>query len=100
MKVEGDIDVVFVFKIEVEGRRAQFGALGDILDSCPAEALGVKMSGVGIAERAERMIIFAFSSIVAFFFLEILDWSILLLAVLTNFTVLQRGAHFLRCSRD
>jgi archaetidylinositol phosphate synthase len=65
-----------------------------------SEAAGVDMSGVGIAERAERMIIFALASIIAFFFLEILDWSILLLAVLTNFTVLQRGAHFLRASRD
>jgi archaetidylinositol phosphate synthase len=61
-----------------------------------SEAAGVDMSGVGIAERAERMIIFALASILAFFFLEVLDWSILLLAILTNFTVLQRGAHFLR----
>ncbi len=65
-----------------------------------SEAAGVDMSGVGIAERAERMIIFALASIMAFFFHEILDWSILLLAILTNFTVLQRVAHFLRMSRD
>ena len=65
-----------------------------------SEAAGVDMSGVGIAERAERMIIFALASIIAFFFHEILDWSILLLAILTNLTVLQRGAHFLKASRN
>lgn len=65
-----------------------------------SEAAGVDMSGVGIAERAERMIIYAIASIMAFFFIEVLDLSILMLAVLTNFTVLQRGAYFLKASRE
>jgi len=58
-----------------------------------AEAAGIKMESVGIAERAERMLILAATTLAAFFWLPSLNWGIVILAVLSNFTVLQRGLH-------
>jgi phosphatidylglycerophosphate synthase len=59
-----------------------------------AEAEGVSMSGVGFAERAERMIFLSFSSIVSFFWIDALKWGIILLTLLSNFTVIQRILYF------
>jgi archaetidylinositol phosphate synthase len=61
-----------------------------------AEAAGIKMESVGLAERAERMLILAVASIAAFFWLPALNWGIIVLAILSNFTVLQRGLHAYR----
>jgi len=66
-----------------------------------AEATGIKMESVGIAERAERMIILAAASLAAFFWPQILNFGVLnigiiILAVLSNFTVLQRAIHVYR----
>ena len=61
-----------------------------------AEAAGIKMESVGLAERAERMLILAVATVAAFFWLPSLRWGIILLAVLSNFTVLQRGLHAYR----
>jgi archaetidylinositol phosphate synthase len=61
-----------------------------------AEAAGIKMESVGFAERAERMLILAAASIAAFFWLPSLYWGIILLAILANLTVLQRGLHVYR----
>jgi archaetidylinositol phosphate synthase len=61
-----------------------------------AEAAGIKMESVGLAERAERMLILAVASIAAFFWLPSLNYGIIVLAVLSNFTVLQRGLHAYR----
>jgi phosphatidylglycerophosphate synthase len=58
-----------------------------------AEAVGIKMESVGLAERAERMLILAVVSIIAFFWLPALIYGIALLAVLSNFTVIQRAMH-------
>src|SRR3989337_2274396 len=58
-----------------------------------AEAVGIKMESMGIAERAERMLILAGASAAAFFWLQSLEVGIILLAVLSNLTVLQRGIH-------
>lgn len=60
-----------------------------------AEATGVKMESIGLAERAERMLILAIASIIAFFYQPqaIINASIILLAILSNLTVLQRSAH-------
>jgi archaetidylinositol phosphate synthase len=58
-----------------------------------AEAAAIKMESVGIAERAERMLILAVASVAAIFWLPALNVGIILLAVLSNFTVLQRGLH-------
>jgi phosphatidylglycerophosphate synthase len=51
------------------------------------------MESVGFAERAERMLILAVASIAAFLWLPSLNYGIILLAVLSNITVLQRGWH-------
>ena len=58
-----------------------------------AEAVGLKMESVGLAERAERMLILAAVSIAAFFWLPTLGYGVALLAVLSNFTVVQRGLY-------
>jgi phosphatidylglycerophosphate synthase len=58
-----------------------------------AEAIGIKMESVGLAERAERMLILAAVSIAAFFWLPALGYGIALLAVLSNFTVIQRALY-------
>jgi archaetidylinositol phosphate synthase len=58
-----------------------------------AEAAGIKMESVGLAERAERMLILAVVSIIAFFWLPALGYGIAVLAVLANFTVIQRALY-------
>ena len=58
-----------------------------------AEAAGIKMESVGLAERAERMLILAAVSIIGFFWLPALGYGIALLAVLSNLTVIQRTLH-------
>ncbi len=57
-----------------------------------AEAAGIKMESIGLAERAERMLILAIITIIAFFLpqAQVLNWGIIILALLANFTVLQR----------
>jgi hypothetical protein len=52
------------------------------------------METIGLAERAERMVILAAASFVAFFWLEALNWGVAMLAVLANLTVLQRVIYF------
>jgi archaetidylinositol phosphate synthase len=58
-----------------------------------AESIGIKMESVGLAERAERMLILAAVSIIAYWWLPALGWGLVLLAVLSNFTVIQRTLH-------
>jgi archaetidylinositol phosphate synthase len=58
-----------------------------------AEGVGIKMESVGFAERAERMLILGVFTIGAVFYLPILNVGIIVLAVLTNFTVIQRVHH-------
>ena len=58
-----------------------------------AEAAEIKMESIGVAERAERMLILSIASIAAILWLPALNIGIILLAVLSNFTVLQRGLH-------
>jgi archaetidylinositol phosphate synthase len=58
-----------------------------------AEVIGVKMEAVGIAERAERMLILAAVSIIGFFYLPVLGYGVALIAVLSIATVLQRALH-------
>jgi archaetidylinositol phosphate synthase len=52
------------------------------------ELEGVKMAGVGVMERAERIVILAIFAIASYTWL-----GIIILAVLTNFTVAQRLYH-------
>src|SRR3990170_4022464 len=75
------------------GLAALFGSMLVSYSRARAEAVGIKMESVGLAERAERMLILAAASVVAFFWLPALNWGIILLAVLSNLTVLQRGLH-------
>jgi len=58
-----------------------------------AEAVGIKMESVGFAERAERMLILAAVSIIAFWWLPALGYGIILLAVISNLTVIQRALY-------
>lgn len=60
-----------------------------------AEAAGVKMESIGIAERAERIIILVVASILSIYWppTMIMNAAIILLAVLSNLTVLQRSIH-------
>ena len=65
-----------------------------------AEATGVKMEAVGVAERAERLIILAIASFISIIWLEALYWGVILLAFLSNLTVLQRVVYFYKASKD
>ena len=75
------------------GLAALAGSLLVSYSRARAEAAEIKMESIGIAERAERMLILAVSSIVAIFWLPALNWGIIVLAVLSNLTVLQRAVH-------
>jgi archaetidylinositol phosphate synthase len=78
------------------GLAALAGSLLVSYSRARAEAAGIKMESVGIAERAERMLILAAASLAAIFWSPALNWGIIVLAVLSNFTVLQRGLHAYR----
>jgi archaetidylinositol phosphate synthase len=61
-----------------------------------AEAAGVGMAGVGVAERAERMLLLTVASMASYFDVSFLGWGVIALAVAAQVTVLQRGWHFYR----
>ncbi|UCH32237.1 MAG: CDP-alcohol phosphatidyltransferase family protein [Candidatus Bathyarchaeota archaeon] len=61
-----------------------------------AEATGVKLEAIGLAERAERIIIITLASFFSFFWIEAFNWGLIILAVLTNLTVLHRTFYFYR----
>ncbi len=65
-----------------------------------AEAAGVKMESVGLFERAERIVLLALVSFISYVWLDALCWGVLLLAVLTNLTVIQRAVYFRKASQD
>jgi archaetidylinositol phosphate synthase len=67
-----------------------------------AEAAGLKMESIGLAERAERIIILAIATIIGFFWQPeaTMETSIILLAVLTNVTVLQRSLYAYKKLRE
>jgi len=65
-----------------------------------AEAAGVKMEAVGIAERAERLIILSMASFLQVAWTEALGFGVIILAVLTNLTVLQRVIYFRKASQQ
>jgi archaetidylinositol phosphate synthase len=64
-----------------------------------AEAAGVKMESVGLAERAERIVFLAAISFLSYFWFDTLNWGVLILAILTNVTVIQRAIYFHKKSR-
>jgi archaetidylinositol phosphate synthase len=55
-----------------------------------AEAAGIKMESVGFAERAERMLILSTATIIAIWWLPALNYGIIVLAIISNLTVIQR----------
>jgi len=61
-----------------------------------AEATGIRMESIGIAERPERIIILAMASVIAIFWLPTLIIGVIVIAVLATLTVLQRGVHVFR----
>jgi len=58
-----------------------------------AEGVGIKMESVGFAERAERMLILGVFTVGAVFYQPVLNAGIIVLAVITNFTAIQRVHH-------
>jgi archaetidylinositol phosphate synthase len=77
----------------VWGLAAIIGSMMVSYSRARAEAAEVKMESIGLAERAERMLLLSVASIAAIFWLPALNIGIILLALLSNFTVLQRGVH-------
>ena len=77
------------------GLTALTGSLLVSYSRARAEAAGIKMESIGLAERAERIIILATASIIASFWQPqtVINLGIILLAILSNLTVLQRGLH-------
>ncbi len=77
------------------GLTALIGSLLVSYTRARAEATEIKMETVGLAERAERIIILATASITAAFWQPrtAMNAGIILLAVLSNLTVLQRSLH-------
>ncbi|MCX6642114.1 MAG: archaetidylinositol phosphate synthase [Candidatus Bathyarchaeota archaeon] len=59
-----------------------------------SESLGIPMAAVGFAERAERMILLTLLTFGATLWLEFLDYGVILLALLTHITVVQRVLYF------
>jgi archaetidylinositol phosphate synthase len=76
------------------GITALIGSLMVSYTRSRAEADGIKMAGIGLAERGERMIFLALCSAAAYWWQPALNWGVLILGILTHFTVIQRGLHF------
>ena len=81
------------------GFAALIGSLMVSYTRSRAEALGVTMSGIGLAERAERMLILVTITFAAVFWFDIFNYGVILLAVLSHLTVIQRTLHFRKNSR-
>ncbi len=78
------------------GLLALMGSLLVSYSRARSEAAGVKMETIGLAERAERILILVVASFVSLVWGPALWWSVVLLAVLTNLTVVQRVVYFRR----
>jgi archaetidylinositol phosphate synthase len=59
-----------------------------------AEMEGVKMAGIGLAERAERMIFLSLCSFAAYWWTPALNYGIISLAILAHITIVQRILYF------
>jgi archaetidylinositol phosphate synthase len=84
----------------VWGLVAVVGSLMVSYSRARSEAAGVGMVSVGIAERAERMLLLAMVSMCAYLWLDVLSWGVILLAILSQVTVAQRILHFFRESKN
>ena len=77
----------------LEGLTALTGSLLVSYSRARAEAAGIGMESIGLAERAERIIILAIATIITIYWLPALNIGIIILAILSNLTVLQRSLH-------
>jgi archaetidylinositol phosphate synthase len=75
------------------GLAALSGSLFVSYTRARAETAQISMESVGLAERADRILILSIASIGAIFWQEALNIGIIVLAVLSNITVLQRILH-------
>jgi archaetidylinositol phosphate synthase len=75
------------------GLTALTGSLLVSYSRARAEAAGLKMESIGLAERAERIIILTAATLVALFWqpATVMNWSIIIIALLATFTVIQRA---------
>ena len=80
----------------IAGFAALIGSLMVSYTRSRAEADGVSMAGVGLAERPERMLILAAVTFIAVLWIDALNYGIILLAILSHATVIQRTMHFKR----
>ncbi|MEJ2281703.1 MAG: archaetidylinositol phosphate synthase [Candidatus Bathyarchaeota archaeon] len=80
------------------GLIALFGSLMVSYTRARAEAAGVKMESIGLAERAERIVILTIASFLSLIWWDALNFGVLLLAILTNLTVIQRAVYFHKAS--
>ena len=78
----------------IAGFAALIGSLMVSYTRSRAEAAGVPMAGVGLAERAERMLILAAVTFMAVWWLDAINYGVILLAILSHLTVIQRMQHF------
>lgn len=78
------------------GLAALIGSLLVSYARAKGEAANVKMMSVGIAERAERILIISAASLVEIFLTKAIEVAMVILAFLTNLTVLQRSIHAYR----
>ena len=83
----------------IAGFAALIGSLMVSYTRSRAEAAGVAMAGVGLAERAERMIILAAVTFAAVWWVDALNYGIILLAIISHLTVIQRTEYFRRNSK-
>ena len=81
------------------GFLALIGSLLVSYSRARAEAAGVKMETIGLAERAERIIILVIAGLLTLIWEAALWWSLVLLAILTNLTVLHRTIYFRKASK-
>jgi archaetidylinositol phosphate synthase len=79
----------------LSGLLALTGSLLVSYSRARAEAANVRMESIGIAERSERIIILLAATLIAIFWqpAKIIEAAIILLAIITNLTVAQRGIY-------
>jgi len=82
------------------GLLALIGSLLTSYARARSEAAGVPMETIGTVERAERLLVICVASLLSLFWIEALNLSVIILALATNITVLQRAVYFVRKSGD
>lgn len=78
------------------GLAALIGSLLVSYSRARAEIEGISLAGVGLAERGERIILVSAATLLTYLRAEILSLSLVLLALVTHLTILQRALHFYR----